>query len=150
MSTTRDIAMPGRFAFGDDTTVFIRATVRPGEGGGVRQFLTAAYAEHPRALQLYASGNDVWFVSRDHAGKFFAAKAPLPGGGDAAVVAVRTPTRLLLSVNGTAPAVVFTGGALPLDTPQSLDVGAGTVSLEIGTGWPRELPKPPTREALFK
>ncbi|MBR3085147.1 MAG: PD40 domain-containing protein [Kiritimatiellae bacterium] len=142
------VANDSRFVFGDDTTVFIRAKVSPGDGA--RQFLTAAYAEHPRALQLYASGGQMWFVSFDHAGKFFAAKAPVPNGGDVRVLAVRTPTRLLLSLDGGSPAVVHTGGAIPLDTPQRLNVGAGAAAVEIGTGWPRELPKPPTREDLFK
>lgn len=141
------IANDSRFAFGDDTTVFIRATARPGDG--VRQYLAAAYAEHPRALQLYASGGQMWFVSFDHAGKFFAAKAPIPSGGDVRVIAVRTPTRLLLSLNGGVPSIVHTGGAIPLDTPQSLTVGDGVISLEIGTGWPHELPKPQTLEKFF-
>ncbi|MBR0056544.1 MAG: hypothetical protein IJP66_04380, partial [Kiritimatiellae bacterium] len=128
----------------------IRATLRPGDGAAARTFLTAAYAEHPRALQLYASGGQIWFVSFDHAGKFFASKAPLPSGSnEISVVAARTPTRLLLSVNGAPPAVTFTGGALPLDTPRRIAIGADVASLEIGTGWPVELPKTPTREALF-
>lgn len=138
-----DISGESHFAIGDDTTMFIRATLNPGTQKGTRQFLRLSYAEHPRAIQLYASGGDLWFVSFDHAGKFFAAKAPLPRDGrESAVVAVRTPTRLILSVNGAAPAVVHTGGAIPLDTPQGLTAGDGVLSLEIGTGWPHELPKP--------
>lgn len=138
-----DISGESHFAIGDDTTMFIRATLNLGTQKDTRQFLRLSYAEHPRAIQLYASGGDLWFVSFDHAGKFFAAKAPLPRDGrEAAVVAVRTPTRLILSVNGAAPAVVHTGGAIPLDTPQGLTAGDGVLSLEIGTGWPHELPKP--------
>ena len=151
-----DIAGDGRFAFGDDAVLFVRATVRLGGGKGVRQIVTGEYAEHPRAFQLYASGGELWFVSRDHAGKFFAAKAPLPAGrSDVAVVAVRTPSRLLLSVDGAPPRVAFTGGALPLDTPLRLVCGTGLAggaeirSLELGAGWPQELPKPPAREELF-
>ncbi len=138
-----DISGDSHFAIGDDTTMFIRATLNPGTQKDTRQFLRLSYAEHPRAIQLYASGGDLWFVSFDHAGKFFAAKAPLRRDGrEAAVVAVRTPTRLILSVNGASPAVVHTGGAIPLDTPQGLTAGDGVLSLEIGTGWPHELPKP--------
>ena len=149
-AASRVPAKTPEFAFGDDKAAFIRATLRPGDGAAARTFLTAAYAEHPRALQLYASGGQIWFVSFDHAGKFFASKAPLPSGSnEISVVAARTPTRLLLSVNGAPPAVTFTGGALPLDTPRRIAIGADVASLEIGTGWPVELPKTPTREALF-
>ena len=157
--TVIDVAKDVRFAFGDDKTLFLRAKMRFGESGGVRQFLTAAYAEHPGAIQLYCANGEIHFASRDYAGKYFAARAPLaprPHGDAHFLVAVRTPSRLVLSVDGAPPQEVFTGGALPLDTPQRLVVGTGLVegdvldSLEIGTGWPNELPKGPTREVLFQ
>ena len=72
------------------------------------------------------------------------------------VVAVRTPRRLVLSVDGGEPENEIRGPFLSLDTPQRLVVGAGLKegeaieSLEVGSGWPHELPKAPTREDLFK
>ena len=157
--TAIDIAGDARFAFGDDKTLFLRAKVRFGDATGVRQVLTGCYAEHPRAIQLYLTNGEIHFVSRDHAGKYFAAKTPLaprPADDVHTLVAVRTPSRLVLSVDGASPQEVFTGGALPLDTPQRLVVGTGLVegdsidSLEIGVGWPNELPKALTREELFQ
>lgn len=157
--TRIDISGDSRFAFGDDTTFFIRATVRLAPGvSQVRQILVSSYSEHPRAIQLYLAGGEINFASRDHTGKYFAARAPLAPLLDSApytILAVRTPTRLLLAVDGTAPQQVFTGGALPLDTPQSLTIGADLTdgdaidTIEIGTGWPTELPTAPTKEALL-
>lgn len=157
--TSLDIAGDARFAFGDDKSLFLRAKVRFGESGGVRLVLTGCYAEHPRAIQLYCANGEIHFATRDHAGKYFAVRAPLalkPDGASHTLLAIRTPTRLLLSVDGTPPQQEFTGGALPLDTPQRLVIGTGLAqgdaidSFEIGGGWPNELPKAPTREALFQ
>ena len=154
-----DIAGDTRFAFGDDKTFFLRAKVRFGGASGVRQVLTGCYAEHPRAIQLYLANGEIHVASRDHAGKYFAVRAPLasrPDGDAHTLVAVRTPARLILSVDGAPTQEVFTGGALPLDTLQRLVVGTGLgdgdaiESLEIGIGWPKELPKGKTREDLFQ
>lgn len=148
---------PG-LAFGDDRVFFVRAAVRLAPGGGVREFARGVYAEHPRAFQLYSDKTGFHFVSRDPSGKYFAAHAAVPGGpsGEHRLVAVREPTRILLSVDGAAPAVAVPGAALPLDTPLSIVAGGGfgpgdaVDHLDIGTGWPPELPKAPTREDLFK
>ena len=157
--TAFDVSGDAGFSFGDDRVFFVRAEVRLAPGGGVREFARAVYAEHPRAVQLYADNSGFHFVSRDPSGKYFAAHAASPGGGPCGehrLVAVRTPTRLLHSVDGGEPVVAVPGAALPLDTPLSLVSGAGfgpgdaVDHLDIGTGWPPELTKAPTREDLFK
>ena len=165
--TSFDIAGDERFAFGDGTTFFVRAKVRLDGSGGVRQFAIGDYAENPQAFQVYLSGGDIWFNTRGFDGKWLAVKSKVESRKskvekveDSArlhdVVAVRTPRRLVLSVDGGEPENEIRGPFLSLDTPQRLVVGAGLKegeaieSLEVGSGWPHELPKAPTREDLFK
>ena len=143
-----------RFAFGDGTAFFVRATVRIDDSTGVRQILTGDYAENPRAFQLYISDNDVWLSTRGFDNKWLGVKSASPG--ILSIVAVRTAKRLVLSVNGGEPNIVLQGPFQSLDTPQRLVAGVGLkqgeaiLSLEIGTGWPKELPKAKKREDLFQ
>ena len=169
--TAIDISGDTRFAFGDNTAFFVRATVQLNGSDGVRQIVTGDYAENPRAFQLYVSGDDVWLSTRGFDGKWLGAKAPgmrppaasssqtrpeAASPGILSIVAVRTAKRLVLSVNGGDPTTILQGPFLSLDTPQRLVAGAGLKqgeaihSLEIGTGWPMDLPKEKTREDLFQ
>ena len=164
-----DIAGDARFAFGDGQTFFLRTTARFGGGEGVRQLAIGDYAGTSRAFQLYVAGADVWLATRGFDGKWLGVKAPVPvreqaynskvaagAPAEISIVAVRTPKRLVLSVNGGAPKCVLQGPFLALDTPVRFMTGAGLQqgeaidSLEIGIGWPRELPKAPMREDLFR
>ncbi len=169
--TAIDMSGDKRFAFGDGTAFFVRATVRLDDSTGVRQILTGDYAENPRAFQLYISDNDVWLSTRGFDNKWLGVKAPgmrppaaLPSQtrpeaaspGILSIVAVRTAKRLVLSVNGGEPNIVLQGPFQSLDTPQRLVAGVGLkqgeaiLSLETGTGWPKELPKAKKREDLFQ
>jgi Tol biopolymer transport system component len=173
--TTLDIANDKRFAFGDASTFFVRAKVRLAGVGGVRQIVTGDYAENHRAFQIYHSAGNIWFSTRGFDGKWLGVKAEGgtrsrasvvaqepdsegAGGSPAtlAIVAVRTPMRLVLSIDGREPKTIIQGPFLSLDTPLRLITGTGLgqgdviESLEIGKGWPKELPKAPTREDLFK
>ena len=167
--TRADISGDRRFAFGDGTPFFVRAKVRLDGTGGVRQIATGDYGENPRAFQLYASGGDIWFSTRGFDGKWLGVKAAAAerrqadtsknaGGSPAehSIVAVRTAKRLVLSVDGGGPKTVLQGPFLGLDTPHGLIVGVGLKpgesidALEIGTGWPKELPKGRTREDIFR
>ena len=155
--TSFDIAGDERFAFGDGTTFFVRAKIRLDGSSGVRQFAVGDYAENPQAFQVYLSGSDIWFNTRGFDGKWLAVKSKVEGSAHIHdVVVVRTPKRLVISVNGGEPETEIRGPFLSLDTPHRLVVGAGLKegeaieSLEVGTGWPHELPKAPTRENMFK
>lgn len=168
--TSFDIAGDERFALGDGTTFFVRAKVRLDGSGGVRQFAVGDYAENPQAFQVYLTGGDIWFNTRGFDNKWLAVKCsggastpcePQTQDGsqhyqEISFVAVRTVKRLVISVNGGKPENEIRGPFLSLDTPQRLVVGGALKqgeaieSLEIGTGWPHELPKTPTREDLFK
>ena len=173
--TVFDIVDDKRFAFGDASTFFIRAKLRLAGTGGVRQIVTGDYAENHRAFQLYHSAGDIWFSTRGFDGKWLGVKAEGGtrsrasvvaqgrdcggvGGSPAtlAIVAVRTPMRLVLSIDGRESKTIIQGPFLSLGTPLRFISGTGLgqgdaiESLEIGTGWPKELPKTPTREDLFK
>ena len=162
--TMLDIANDKRFVFGDASTFFIRAKLRLAGTGGVRQVVTGDYAENHRAFQIYHSAGNFWFSTRGFDGKWLGVKCPcvaLPGGAGGSpatldIVAVRTPMRLVLSIDGREPKTIIQGPFLSLDTPLRLITGIGLEqgdaieSLEIGTGWPKELQKTPTREDLFK
>ena len=157
--TPIDISGDTRFAFGDGTAFFVRATVRLDGSDGVRQIVTGGYAENPRAFQLYVSGDDVWLSTRGFDNKWLAAKCLGGAGGSPAelsIVAVRTAKRLVLSVNGREPNTVIQGPFQSLDTPQHIIAGVGLrqgeaiQSLEIGTGWPKDLPTEKKREDLLQ
>ena len=57
-----DISGDSHFAIGDDTTMFIRATLNPGTQKDTRQFLRLSYAEHPRAILRFRRRPLVRFV----------------------------------------------------------------------------------------
>ncbi|MBQ2628273.1 MAG: PD40 domain-containing protein [Kiritimatiellae bacterium] len=145
------------FAFGDDKTFFVRVKARLDGTTDLRQLLIGDCEEHEYAYQMFAS-YAVWFSTRDYAGRYLDVKqAKHKEGREYTFTGIRTPTRLLLSVDGCVPKVsVPRGRVLAVNRLRRFVVGRGlksgerVVKAEVGTGWPDDVPKFKTREDLFK
>lgn len=146
-----------RFAFGDKTTFFVRVKVRLDGTAGLRQLFIGDYAEHEYGVQIFAN-RDVWLSTRDHTGRYLDVKqARYTEGREYTFTGIRAAGRLLLSVDGSVPAVaVPRAKVLSLDHLRRFIVGRGlksgesVVKVEVGTGWPTDVPKFKKREDLFK
>ena len=147
----------GPFAFGDDTTFFVRVKVKLDGTEGLRQLLIGEYEEHEYAFQIFAN-YAVWFSTRDLNGKYLDVKQDCyKGGREYTFTGIRTPKRLMLSVDGSVPAIsVPRAKVLSLKNLRRFIVGRGlkagesVVKVEVGTGWPSDVPRFKRREDLFK
>ena len=146
-----------RFAFGGDSTFFVRVRAKLDGTDGLRQLLIGDYKEHEYGFQVFAN-RDVWFSTRDTTGRYLDVKqTKYKEGREYTFTAIRTPTRLLLSVDGCVPKVsVPRGKVISLENLRRFVVGRGlkngesVVKAEVGTGWPVDVPKFKKREDLFK
>ncbi len=160
-----------KFAFGTDKTVFVRIRVKLDGTDRLRQLLIGDYAESDQGFQLFVKQRDVWFSTRNSGNRFIGVKsADYSAPGEYVLTGIRTPKRLLVSVNGLAttmstssspiwhntPVVNCPGDLLPLDNFRRFIVGRGLrpgeriAKVEVGTGWPVNVPKTRRREDLFK
>ncbi|MBQ3287838.1 MAG: PD40 domain-containing protein [Kiritimatiellae bacterium] len=151
-------ARSGRqFAFGDDTTFFVRVKVKLDGTEGLRQLLIGEYEEHEYAFQIFAN-YAVWFSTRDLNGRYLDVKQDCyKGGREYTFTGIRTPERLMLSVDGSVPAIsVPRAKVLSLKNLRRFIVGRGlkagesVIKVEVGTGWPSDVPRFKRREDLFK
>ena len=146
-----------QFAFGDDTTFFVRVKVKLDGTEGLRQLLIGEYAEHEYAFQVFAN-YAVWFSTRDFNGRYLDVKHDgYKGGREYTFTGIRTPKSLMLSVDGSVPAIgVPRAKVLSLKNLKRFIVGRGLkdgekiIKVEVGTGWPSDVPKFKKREDLFK
>ena len=146
-----------KFAFGSDDTFFARVRAKLDGTDGLRQLLIGDYKEHEYGFQIFAN-RDVWFSTRDTAGRYLDVKqTKYKEGREYTFTAIRTPTRLLLSVDGCIPKVsVPRGKVISLENLKRFVVGKGlkqgesVIRAEVGTGWPVDVPKFKKREDLFK
>ena len=157
-----DFAGDPRFDFGDDKTFFIRAKMHLSRNStAVRSLLLAEYAEHPQGFQLYTERGGICFATRGIDSRFAGVwNQDVSQGGVPSflsaetkrhtVVVIRSPKRLLISLDGAAPSETYPGGILPLHALRRLTVGRGLLpdevidSLEIGSGWPADIPQAPS------
>ena len=150
-------ASGAEFAFGDDSTFFVRVKAKLDGTNDLRQLLIGDYEEHEYAYQIFAS-YAVWFSTRDFARRYLDVKqAKYKGGREYTFTGIRTPTRLLLSVDGCVPMVsVPRGKVLAVNRLRRFVVGRGlkagekVIKAEVGAGWPSDVPKFKKREDLFK
>ena len=146
-----------QFAFGNDRTIFTRVKVKLDGSKDLRQLLIGDYKEHEYAFQTFAS-YAVWFSTRDTTGRYLDVKLDCyKGAREYTFTAIRTPGKMLLSVDGTLPIVsVPRAKVISLDNIRRFVVGRGlkpgesVIKAEVGTGWPANVPKFKKREDLFK
>jgi Tol biopolymer transport system component len=147
-----------QFAFGNDRMFFSRVKVRLDGSQDLRQLLIGDYKEHEYGFQTFARTFTVWFSTRDAGGRYIdVMNRCYKEAREYTFTAIRTPTRLLLSCDGAAPAVsVPRGKVISLENIKRFIVGRGlkpgeaVIKAEVGTGWPANVPKFKKREDLFK
>ena len=147
-----------QFAFGNDRIFFSRVKVRLNGSQDLRQLLIGDYKEHEYGFQTFARTFTVWFSTRDVGGRYLdVMNRCYKEAREYTFTAIRTPTRLLLSCDGAAPAVsVPRGKVIALENIKRFIVGRGlkpgeaVIKAEVGTGWPNDVPKFKKREDLFK
>ena len=154
------VPMTDDFRFGSERTVFVRAKFRfDGDCSKYQDIVQCAYGESPLGLDLYMAKGIPHFGLRDGAGDHIRVAAPsaVKGACEMRMTGVRTRDGFYLSVNdGPVLFHNFTRGSLPLDTPKSVLMGstfnpASAIGLvEVGTGWPANVPRLRTGKELMK
>ena len=153
---TRFEASDPQFAFGKDQAFFVRLKVKLDGSAGLRQLLIGDYSEHCLGFQMHAN-RDIWFSTRAVTERFVGVcDKTYRSPGEYTLVGIRTAKRLLISVNGLPPRIDAPRDTMSLDHPLRFIVGRGlkpgesVIKVEVGSGWPMEIPKDKRREDLFK
>ena len=114
-------------------------------------FTFGAYAEHALGFQLYFALNGRPHVgTRNTTGHHVClhTRDPLAKAGVYEITGIRSKNRLWLSVDGAEPICAEYNGLIALDHPQKMSIGSGLLpksrllSLEVGRGWPANVPVP--------
>lgn len=120
------------------------------------------YKEHNLGSMVYLrfdkglgfSGNPHYSTRQNDAAKtqaYVYSKTPLTEKGVHTVVGIRADSHLWISVDGAQVSGegTYLAGLIPLDTPRKLAIGGASLSegtrvlaVEIGTGWPADVPMP--------
>ena len=150
-----NVPLPTSCAFGSDQTFFVRAKVDwDGDTNRLQVVAFGAYAEHVLGFQLYFALNGRPHVgTRSPAGHHVCLHThdPLAKAGVHEITGIRSKGRLWLSVDGAEPLCAEFDGLIALDRPKGMDVGRDLVpkskllSLEVGRGWPANVPAPSGR-----
>ena len=146
-----------QFALGNDRTIFTRVKVRLDGSKDLRQLLIGDYREHEYAFQTFVS-YAVWFSTRDMAGRYLDIRQDCyKEAREYTFTAIRTGGKLFLSVDGAPPKmsgtrakVISLGRIRRFVVGRGLKPGERILKAEVGTGWPRDVPRFKTREDLFK
>ena len=153
------VPMDERFVFGTMRTFFVRAKVRfkAAAEPRFRHFVTGAYEGAPLGFELFVDRDTPKFGAREASGLYMGAVSDrrLEDGKEYLLTGVRTHDRLLVRVDENLPSEFRFNGTYPLDRPIKMSVGptlGGTGEIlwaEVGTGWPKDMPRPATRHEIF-
>ncbi len=156
-----NVPLDGRFAFGADKTFFVRARIRAREKQPARfaEIAMGRYAEHSVGFELLLDKGIPEFGVRNGDGTY--AKCTfnrrVKEGEEITLTGIRTAESLYFSGPDGIPAFHrLAGGTLAIDHPKHLTIGepfAGTddiLSLEIGTGWPKNVKHPFSIAEVFE
>ena len=153
------VPMDKRFAFGTARAFFVRAKVRfkAAAEPRFRHYVTGAYEGAPLGFELFVDRDTPKFGAREASGLYMGAVSDrrLEDGKEYLLTGVRTHDRLLVRVDNGLPSEFRFNGTYPLDRPIKMSVGptlGGTGEIlwaEVGTGWPKDMPRPATRREIF-
>ena len=119
--------------------------------------MTGAYEGAPLGFELFVDRDTPKFGAREASGLYMGAVSDrkLEDGKEYLLTGVRTHDRLLVRVDENLPSEFRFNGTYPLDRPIKMSVGptlGGTGEIlwaEVGTGWPKDMPRPATRHEIF-
>ena len=153
------VPMDERFVFGTARTFFVRAKVRfkAAAEPRFRHFVTGAYEGAPLGFELFVDRDTPKFGVREASGLYMGVVSDrqLEDGKEYVLTGVRTHDRIIVRVDEDRPCELRFSTTYPLDRPLKMSVGptlGGTGEIlwaEVGTGWPRGLPRPATRHEIF-
>ena len=151
--------MDGRFVFGTARTFFVRAKVRFRRAAEprFRHFVTGAYEGAPLGFELFVDHDTPKFGVREASGLYMGVVSDmrLADGKEYVLTGVRTHDRLVIRVDDSLPVEFRFSATYPLDHPLKISVGptlggkGDILWAEVGTGWPKDLPRPATRREVF-
>ena len=153
------IPMDERFVFGTARTFFVRAKVRfkAAAEPRFRHFVTGAYEGAPLGFELFVDRDTPKFGVREASGLYMGVVSDrqLKDGKEYMLTGVRTHDRIIVRVDEDRPCELRFSATYPLDRPLKMSVGptlGGTGDIlwaEVGTGWPKDMPRPATRHEIF-
>ncbi len=146
--------------FGTERTFFVRAEFDLGrEAPATHDVVRGAYKESHLGFHLYFSKGTPNFGTRDRNGRHFRVFSGTRFDGRKGVMTgIRTKDGIYLHVEGRGLySKGLTRGAISLDHPIRMDTGVALEKavkivrkVEVGTGWPVNVPKPFAGEELFR
>ena len=150
----RKVELPAdKFAFGATKPFYVRLK---GVWNGVDDIQKPAdffYQEDSMAILFFIKEKGCcYFSSRDPARRYCGvmAKGVLQPGKPYELVGIRAGDGLYLSLNGAPPQKVVAGaGFLAINRPKYLELQPGC-SVEVGAGWPKDIPGVRTRKEVFE
>ena len=157
-----DVRIPKECVWGRGQTCFIRERfVWSGDTSCLQEVCRAGWLPSDCSIQLYIQkGGHPNFSIRDINWQqtYLPATRPLSGAGEHTLTGIRTANGIYLSIDDGPVAVApITRGVAPLDRPGKVAFAAPAfkpmdriVSFELGTGWPANVPKPPTLKDLMR
>ncbi len=157
-----DVRIPKACVWGRGQTCFIRVKfVWSGDTSCLQEVCRAGWLPSDCSIQLYIQkGGHPNFSIRDINWQqtYLPATRPLSGAGEHTLTGIRTANGIYLSIDDGPVAVApITRGVAPLDRPSKVAFAAPAfkpmdriVSFELGTGWPANVPKPPTLKDLMR
>jgi hypothetical protein len=157
-----DVRIPKACVWGRGQTCFIRVKfVWSGDTSCLQEVCRAGWLPSDCSIQLYIQkGGHPNFSIRDINWQqtYLPATRPLSGAGEHTLTGIRTANGIYLSIDDGPVAVApITRGVAPLDRPGKVAFAAPAfkpmdriVSFELGTGWPANVPKPPTLKDLMR
>ena len=153
------VPMDGRFMFGTARTFFVRAKIRfrMAAEPRFRHFVTGAYEGAPLGFELFVDRDTPKFGVREASGLYMGVVSDrrLKDGKEYVLTGVRTHDRIIVRVDDDIPCEFRFSATYPLDHPLKMSVGptlGGTGDIlwaEVGTGWPKDMPRPATRREVF-
>lgn len=142
-----------KLAFRDDRTVFVRVKAQLTADEAVLRLFRACYAESDQALQLYRDKDwNFAFATRTAGNRFHWVRwtDKVPCDANVTITGIRTPTATYISIDGGWPVRMSSYlGTLDLANPRRVEVGPCVSSVEVGTGWPTDVPSV-ARKAVFR
>ena len=160
------LELPSSLSFNDTETFFLRVRVRWTDSKEpLQHFATLAYGDVPtadQALQLYRDPKGyLSFATRTAADAFTylqITSEPLSKSGEYVLTGIKSGNFCYLSCNDGPPVQMrFSHGVMSFKKPLRASIGRGfgktdslVRAIEVGRGWPANVPRPHSRREVFE